>query len=146
MQFTSVPFVCSWVMFNDSQFCRLLKHSLCRQMNRQTAFQLYLCTFVASGLYFRILFLLPFIAVINHYTHYEVVHCPIVLVWRWYVLQVVLNCSVLSALEHLCKSNHESIRKEACWTVSNIAAGNKVQIQVSSTLVTILHAHITMLV
>ena len=47
---------------------------------------------------------------------------------------MVLNCSVLSALEHLCKSNHESIRKEACWTVSNIAAGNKVQIQVSSTL------------
>ena len=47
------------------------------------------------------------------------------------MLQVVLNCSVLTALEHLCKSNHESIRKEACWTVSNIAAGNKVQIQVS---------------
>ena len=53
---------------------------------------------------------------------------------------------MLTALEHLCKSNHESIRKEACWTVSNIAAGNKVQIQVSSTLVTILYAHITMLV
>ena len=50
-----------------------------------------------------------------------------------YVLQVVLNCSVLAALEHLCKSNHEAIRKEACWTVSNIAAGNKVQIQVSMT-------------
>ena len=49
-----------------------------------------------------------------------------------YVLQVVLNCSVLAALEHLCKSNHEAIRKEACWTVSIIAAGNKVQIQVSS--------------
>ena len=48
------------------------------------------------------------------------------------MLQVVLNCSVLTALEHLCKSNHEPIRKEACWTVSNIAAGNKVQIQVSS--------------
>ena len=47
---------------------------------------------------------------------------------------MVLNCSVLSAPEHLCKSNHEVIRKEACWTVSNIAAGNKVQIQVSSTL------------
>ena len=47
------------------------------------------------------------------------------------MLQVVLNCSVLTALEHLCKSNHEPIWKEACWTVSNIAAGNKVQIQVN---------------
>ena len=65
---------------------------------------------------------------------FEVIRCATVLVWRWYVLQVVLNCSVLSALEHLCKSNHEAIRKEACWTVSNIAAGNKVQIQVSTIL------------
>ena len=50
---------------------------------------------------------------------------------HYVMLQVVLNCSVLTSLEHLCKSNHEPIRKEACWTVSNIAAGNKVQIQVS---------------
>lgn len=44
--------------------------------------------------------------------------------------QVVLNCSALPCLLHLLSSPKESIRKEACWTVSNITAGNRAQIQV----------------
>lgn len=44
--------------------------------------------------------------------------------------QVVLNCSALPCLLHLLNSSRESIRKEACWTVSNITAGNPQQIQV----------------
>lgn len=44
--------------------------------------------------------------------------------------QVVLNCSVLPCLLNLLGSPKETIRKEACWTISNITAGNKNQIQV----------------
>ena len=44
--------------------------------------------------------------------------------------QVVLNCSVMHCLLHLLSSPKESIRKEACWTISNITAGNRHQIQV----------------
>lgn len=44
--------------------------------------------------------------------------------------QVILNCSALPCLLHLLSSPKESIRKEACWTVSNITAGNRAQIQV----------------
>jgi len=44
--------------------------------------------------------------------------------------QVVLNCSVLPCLLSLLGSPKETIRKEACWTISNITAGNKNQIQV----------------
>lgn len=44
--------------------------------------------------------------------------------------QVVLNCSALPCLLHLLSSAKESIRKEACWTISNITAGNRGQIQV----------------
>lgn len=44
--------------------------------------------------------------------------------------QVVLNCSALQCLSHLLKSPRETIRKEACWTISNITAGNPQQIQV----------------
>lgn len=44
--------------------------------------------------------------------------------------QVVLNCSALPCLLHLLSSPRESVRKEACWTVSNITAGNPQQIQV----------------
>jgi importin subunit alpha-2 len=44
--------------------------------------------------------------------------------------QVVLNCSVLPCLLSLLGSSKEAIRKEACWTISNITAGNKNQIQV----------------
>uniref|UniRef100_A0A674A2A4 Importin subunit alpha n=1 Tax=Salmo trutta TaxID=8032 RepID=A0A674A2A4_SALTR len=43
--------------------------------------------------------------------------------------QVILNCSALPCLLHLLSSPKESIKKEACWTVSNITAGNRAQIQ-----------------
>lgn len=46
--------------------------------------------------------------------------------------QVILNCSVLPCLLHLLSSPKESIKKEACWTVSNITAGNRAQIQVQA--------------
>ena len=46
--------------------------------------------------------------------------------------QVILNCSALPCLLHLLSSSKESIRKEACWTISNITAGNRAQIQVRS--------------
>lgn len=46
------------------------------------------------------------------------------------VFQVILNCSALPCLLHLLSSPKESIRKEACWTISNITAGNRAQIQV----------------
>ena len=45
-------------------------------------------------------------------------------------LQVILNCSALQSLLHLLSSPKESIKKEACWTISNITAGNRAQIQV----------------
>ena len=45
-------------------------------------------------------------------------------------VKVVLNCSALPCLLHLLSSAKESIRKEACWTISNITAGNRAQIQV----------------
>uniref|UniRef100_A0A673KBP8 Importin subunit alpha n=1 Tax=Sinocyclocheilus rhinocerous TaxID=307959 RepID=A0A673KBP8_9TELE len=45
------------------------------------------------------------------------------------VNHVILNCSALPCLLHLLSSPKESIKKEACWTVSNITAGNRVQIQ-----------------
>ena len=37
--------------------------------------------------------------------------------------QVVLNCNALPCLLHLLSCQKESIKKEACWTVSNITAG-----------------------
>ena len=46
--------------------------------------------------------------------------------------QVILNCSALPCLLHLLSSQKESIRKEACWTISNITAGNRAQIQVKN--------------
>lgn len=46
--------------------------------------------------------------------------------------KVILNCSALPCLLHLLSSPKESIRKEACWTISNITAGNRAQIQVPS--------------
>jgi len=42
---------------------------------------------------------------------------------------VILNCNALPCLLHLLSYNKESIRKEACWTISNITAGNRQQIQ-----------------
>lgn len=44
--------------------------------------------------------------------------------------QVILNCNALPCLHHLLSSPKESVRKEACWTISNITAGNRQQIQV----------------
>ncbi len=44
--------------------------------------------------------------------------------------QVIINCNVLSALSALLSSPKEGIRKEACWTISNITAGTTAQIQV----------------
>lgn len=46
--------------------------------------------------------------------------------------QVILNCAALPCLLHLLSSPKESIKKEACWTVSNITAGNRAQIQVNA--------------
>ena len=44
--------------------------------------------------------------------------------------QVIVNCNVLSCLLALLQSTHKkSIKKEACWTISNITAGTKDQIQ-----------------
>jgi importin subunit alpha-1 len=38
--------------------------------------------------------------------------------------QVIINCGVLSCLLQLLTANHKkSIKKEACWTISNITAG-----------------------
>jgi importin subunit alpha-2 len=45
--------------------------------------------------------------------------------------QVVLNCQVLNWLLPLLSSSKETIKKEACWTISNITAGNRQQIQVN---------------
>lgn len=45
------------------------------------------------------------------------------------VVQVILNCSALQSLLQLLNSPKESIKKEACWTISNITAGNRAQIQ-----------------
>ncbi|PNX73541.1 importin subunit alpha-1-like protein [Trifolium pratense] len=44
--------------------------------------------------------------------------------------QLMINLGVLHCLLRLLTHNHEkSIKKEACWTISNITAGTKEQIQ-----------------
>jgi hypothetical protein len=43
--------------------------------------------------------------------------------------QVIINCGALPALLALLSSTKDGIRKEACWTISNITAGNSTQIQ-----------------
>ena len=43
--------------------------------------------------------------------------------------QFVINSNALSCLLALLSSPKKGIRKEACWTISNITAGNKDQIQ-----------------
>jgi hypothetical protein len=46
--------------------------------------------------------------------------------------QCIINTGALPCLLSLLTHNHKkSIKKEACWTISNITAGNKEQIQVS---------------
>jgi hypothetical protein len=44
--------------------------------------------------------------------------------------QVIINFSALPCLLGLLASPKKGIRKEACWTISNITAGNRDQIQV----------------
>jgi hypothetical protein len=43
--------------------------------------------------------------------------------------QYIINISILSVLPSLLTSAKKSIRKEACWTLSNITAGNRSHIQ-----------------
>ena len=51
------------------------------------------------------------------------------------IFQFVIDNQVLSCLYQLLTQNHKkSIKKEACWTISNITAGNKGQIQVCDSL------------
>ena len=40
-----------------------------------------------------------------------------------------MNCGALTSLLAMLNSHKAAIRKEACWTISNITAGNKDQIQ-----------------
>jgi importin subunit alpha-1 len=42
--------------------------------------------------------------------------------------QVIMQCSVLPCLLALLSNPKKGIRKEACWTISNITAGNHEQI------------------
>ena len=45
--------------------------------------------------------------------------------------QVIINCTALPCLLNLLQTSHKkSIKKEACWTISNITAGTTEQIQV----------------
>lgn len=45
--------------------------------------------------------------------------------------QCIINHQSLPCLLNLLNGNHKkSIKKEACWTISNITAGNREQIQV----------------
>lgn len=44
--------------------------------------------------------------------------------------QVVLNSGILPILSNLLDSPNELIKKDACWMISNITAGNHTQIQV----------------
>jgi len=41
----------------------------------------------------------------------------------------VIGCSALGCLEKLLQHASEAIKKESCWTISNITAGSKEQIQ-----------------
>lgn len=48
-----------------------------------------------------------------------------------FIFQFVIDNQVLPCLYQLLTQNHKkSIKKEACWTISNITAGNRAQIQV----------------
>ena len=42
--------------------------------------------------------------------------------------QIIINFNALSCLNSLLNSQKKGIRKEACWTISNITAGNKDQV------------------
>ena len=48
-----------------------------------------------------------------------------------FAFQFIIDSGVLPHLYNLLTQNlKKSIKKEACWTISNITAGNKVQIEV----------------
>nr|GEV25205.1 importin subunit alpha-2 [Tanacetum cinerariifolium] len=50
--------------------------------------------------------------------------------WNACVAYYIINHQALPCLLNLLSNNHKkSIKKEACWTISNITAGNKDQIQ-----------------
>lgn len=50
--------------------------------------------------------------------------------------QIIINCGALPCLLNLLTTSHKkSIKKEACWTISNITAGTKEQIQVGAAAV-----------
>jgi hypothetical protein len=56
------------------------------------------------------------------------VHCNYVCIVS---IQCIIDHQALPCLLNLLTQNHKkSIKKEACWTISNITAGNKDQIQV----------------
>jgi hypothetical protein len=45
---------------------------------------------------------------------------------RCTAVQVIINCGALPCLLNLLVASHKkSIKKEACWTISNITAGTK---------------------
>jgi len=46
--------------------------------------------------------------------------------------QAILDCGLLPTLSDLIKSPKDTIRKEVCWSLSNITAGTVSQIQVSN--------------
>lgn len=49
-----------------------------------------------------------------------------------FLFQCIINFQALPCLLNLLKHNYKkSIKKEACWTISNITAGNINQIQVN---------------
>ena len=43
--------------------------------------------------------------------------------------QIVLDCGFLRSCQQLIRSGTQSIRKEVCWSISNITAGTRSQIQ-----------------
>lgn len=50
-------------------------------------------------------------------------------------MQFVIENGALPCLLNFLTNNHKkSIKKEACWTISNITAGNNTQIQVILTI------------
>ncbi len=60
--------------------------------------------------------------------------------------QVIINCGALPCLLNLLTTSHKkSIKKEACWTISNITAGTKEQVrpllQMLSTVRAVLQHH-----
>lgn len=68
--------------------------------------------------------------------HFDIVPSTIVIgCFLLYCFQVIIDHQALPLLVNLLTNNYKkSIKKEACWTISNITAGNKGQIQVQNSL------------